>query len=98
MRPAPDRGDGLIATGLDLLLDHARIGAVSDNLEDAGEAAQVPRSPAVFKPIRSLAVLMHRMADHHARMPKATPVIVFLNRAPGLIMSFRRQRPFHPPP
>jgi len=43
MRPAPDQGDGLLATGLNLLLDHARIGAVSINLEDAGEAAQVPR-------------------------------------------------------
>ena len=72
MRPAPDQGDGLLATGLDLLLYHARIGAVSNNLEDASEAAQVPRTRTDRQP---LAVLMQRTADHHARMPKATPLL-----------------------
>jgi len=38
MRPAPDQGDALIATGLNLLLGHAGIGTVPINLEDASEA------------------------------------------------------------
>ena len=55
MRPAPSQRDGFIAAGLDLLFDHARIGAVPIHLEDAVEAAQVtghaaPTS-AIFKSI-----------------------------------------------
>ncbi|MNV56722.1 hypothetical protein D3C71_1490230 [compost metagenome] len=55
MRPAPCQRDGFVAACLDLLFDHARIGAVPINLENAVEAAQVtghtaPTS-AVFKSI-----------------------------------------------
>ena len=45
----------MIAAGLDLLFDHARIGAVPIHLENAVEAAQVPSTTpptsAVFKSV-----------------------------------------------
>ena len=55
MSPTPGQRDGFIAAGLDLLFDHARIGAVPIHLENAVEAAQVPSNTpptsAVFKSV-----------------------------------------------